>query len=170
MIRATSPDDVAAVVELVIAARLFTSEEAELVEDLFADYFGGVNREGHASLVDEEDGILAAAYYKPHPAADRAWDLTMIAVLPEHQRHGRGSIMLRRVEMALRDAGQRLLLVETSGSPAYDGARAFYRRRGYDEEARIRDYWAEGDDMVVFRKDLDAPRTAGQPRRLGDSC
>ena len=34
--------------------------------------------------------------------------------------------------------------------------RAFYAKCCYEEEARIRDYWAEGDDLVVFRKALDA--------------
>ena len=64
--------------------------------------------------------------------------------------------MLRRVEEDLRAGGGRLLLVETSALPQYDRTRAFYVKCGYEEEARIRDYWAEGDDLVVFRKALDA--------------
>ena len=44
--------------------------------------------------------------------------------------------------------------METSSTPAYDGARGFYRRNGYDEEARVRDYWTAGDDLVLFRKAL----------------
>jgi hypothetical protein len=47
------------------------------------------------------------------------------------------------------------LLVETSSLAQYDRTRAFYAGRGYEEEARIRDYWAVGDDLVVFRKALN---------------
>ncbi|MEO1249198.1 MAG: GNAT family N-acetyltransferase, partial [Pseudomonadota bacterium] len=30
----------------------------------------------------------------------------------------------------------------------------FYRRCGYVEEARIRDFWSAGDDKIVFWKAL----------------
>ena len=63
--------------------------------------------------------------------------------------------MLRRVEEDLRARGGRLLLVETSSLPQYDRTRAFYVKCGYEEEARVRDYWAVGDDLVVFRKALN---------------
>jgi ribosomal protein S18 acetylase RimI-like enzyme len=47
-----------------------------------------------------------------------------------------------------------VLLVETSGLPAFARARAFYRARGFDEEARIRDFYAAGEDKIVFWKAL----------------
>lgn len=61
---------------------------------------------------------------------------------------------MQHVEGVLRRGGERLLLVETSATATFDGTRAFYRRLGYAEEARVRDYYAEGDDMVLFRKAL----------------
>ena len=54
----------------------------------------------------------------------------------------------------LRGRGERLLLVETSGLGSFDLTRQFYRKNGYDEEARIRDYYGPGDDKVIFRKAL----------------
>jgi hypothetical protein len=51
--------------------------------------------------------------------------------------------------------GGRLLPVETSALPRYDRTRAFCAWCGH-EEARIRDYLAAGDDLVVFRKALNA--------------
>jgi len=48
--------------------------------------------------------------------------------------------------------GGRMLLVETLAS--FHLAQAFYRKYGYEEEARIRDFYAAGDDKVVFRKVL----------------
>jgi ribosomal protein S18 acetylase RimI-like enzyme len=79
----------------------------------------------------------------------------MIAVHPDLQGQGRGKVLLRYVETALRASGQRLLLIETSGLPRYDRTRAFYAKCGFEEEARIRDFWAAGDDKVVFRKALN---------------
>jgi ribosomal protein S18 acetylase RimI-like enzyme len=48
-----------------------------------------------------------------------------------------------------------VLLVHTSGLPAFARTRAFYRRAGYAEEARIRAFYAAGEDEVVFWKALD---------------
>ena len=80
----------------------------------------------------------------------------LIAVRSDDQRQGRGTALLHHVEEALRSSGQRLLLVETSGLPSFERARAFYAKCGYEEEARIRDYYKAGEDMVVFRKVLYA--------------
>jgi ribosomal protein S18 acetylase RimI-like enzyme len=152
MIRSVTPDDAPAVVALAVASDLFPPEEAGVVETLIAGFFDGRAEEGHTCLVDEEDGALrAVAYYEPVTATDRAWELLMIGVRRDLHRTGLGGRLLHRVEDDLRDRGQRLLLVETSADPAFDRARAFYAALGYDEEARVRDYYADGDDMVLFR-------------------
>jgi RimJ/RimL family protein N-acetyltransferase len=49
-----------------------------------------------------------------------------------------------------------MLLVETSGLPDFERTRAFYLKCGYEEEAHIRDFYATGEDKVVFRKVLNA--------------
>ena len=156
MIRPATPEDSAAVIDLVIAAEMFSADEAWLVEGMLADYFDGNKDDGHVCVIDDEGGPLGVTYYQPKSAADRVWDLTMIAVQPACQGQGRGAAMLRSVEEDLRTRDQRLLLVETSALPQYDRTRAFYVKCGYEEEARVRDYWAAGDDLVVFRKALNA--------------
>lgn len=50
--------------------------------------------------------------------------------------------------------GERVLLVETSGLASFERTRAFYRKCGYDEEARIREFYQAGEDKIVFRKSL----------------
>ena len=49
------------------------------------------------------------------------------------------------------------MLVETSALPAFARTRAFYRTNGYVEDARIREFYAPGEDKVVFCKALAAP-------------
>ena len=103
LIRPATPEDAAAVVDLVVQAEMFSADEAGLVEGMLADYLGGNADGGHACVIDEEeDGTLGVAYYQPKPAADRVWGLTMIAVRPDRQGRGRGSAMLRGVEEDLR--------------------------------------------------------------------
>jgi len=155
VIRAITPNDSAAVVELAVTSGLFPADNTEVVTTMLADYFDGNSAKGHACVIDEESQPLGVAYYAPALAADRTWYLTMIAVSRDVQGQGRGGTLLRHVEDVLRTSGQRILLVETSGLPEYERTRAFYARCDYEAEARIRDFYAPGDDMVLFRKALN---------------
>ncbi len=155
MIRAVTPADAPAVVALAVASELFAPEDATIVESMMAAYMAREHANGHACVIDTDgDEPVGVAYWQPAEATDRTWYLTMIGVRRERHRQGRGAALLRHVEEELRTGGQRLLLVETSSTPAFDRARAFYRSCGYGEEARVRDFYEPGDDMVLFRKDL----------------
>ena len=70
---------------------------------------------------------------------------------------------MRYAEAALAARGERVLLVEPSGTDGFEVPRAFYRRLGYDEEARIREFYAAGDDKIIFRKALRASSAGNQP-------
>lgn len=120
LIRPATPEDSAAVTDLAVAAGMFSTDDAWFLEGMMADYFGGNQNDGHVCVVDDEGGPIGVAYYQPETAADRVWDLTMIAVRPARQGRGRGTALLRHVEDDLRTRDQRLLLVETSSLPKYD--------------------------------------------------
>ena len=156
MIRQTTPADRAGVIALIISSGIFPESETEILDALFMDYFDGKARQGHNWIVDDVDGLRGTAYYAPEPMTDRAWNLLLLAVRPESQRQGVGTELVEFAESTLRDSGGRLLLIETSDTPDFASARAFYTKRGYEEEGRIRDYYAEGDAMITFRKKLNA--------------
>lgn len=106
-------------------------------------------------LVTERDStVVAVTYHVPVEATDGAWYIKIIGVSPQFQRAGIGKEMMAEVERRLRLGNGRLILVETSATPEYDAARAFYSSIGYEEEARVRDFYTDGDDMVLFRKRL----------------
>ena len=154
MIRPMRPGEGDGIVTLVVAAEMFSPDEADVVRGLL-DQFSAGSDDGHVCLVDEQDEqLVGVAYYQPKEPADRVWDLTMIAVMPELQGGGRGSALLGQVEDDLRVRGQRLLVVDTSGTAQYDRTRDFYVKCGYTAVARVPDYWSDGDDLVVFVKRL----------------
>lgn len=154
MIRPAEAGDAAAVTALAIATGTFASEDAGVVDRMMADYFAVGRDAGHRCLIDGEDGVRGVAYALPLPATEGTWELLMIAVQPDQQGRGRGHALLARLEDELRSGGQRLMLVQTSGTPEYTRTRAFYAQCGYGEEARVRGYYAPGTDMVLFRKAL----------------
>ena len=152
-IRLIAPEDMDAVIALVIEAGLFPATETAFLSRMLTDYFDG-HASGYISVVDEERVLRGVAYHVPAPATEGTWYLTMIAVHPVTQRQGQGTLLLNHVENEVRAQG-RTLLVETSGVPEYDQARSFYTKCGYQQEARIRDYYDTGNDMVRFRKVLN---------------
>ena len=81
----------------------------------------------------------------------------MIGIDAGHQGRGHGTTLLRAVEADLTRAGQRLLLVETSGTADFAATRRFYDTRGYTSVASITDYYTPGDDLIVYRRDLTTP-------------
>lgn len=144
-----------AVVDLVVAAGLFSREEAGFLEEGVL----GPHSDGTTCVVEDADdgqGLASVLFYRPEEAADRAFDLTMIAVRPDLQGSGRGAALMRHAERDLRERGQRLLIVRTSGTSQYDRTRAFYRGLSYAEHTRVPDYWTDGDDLVLFSKRLSA--------------
>ena len=82
---------------------------------------------------------------------------------PAAQGRGIGHALLTRVEAEVQARGGRLLLVETSGTPAYAPARHLYETSGYRCEANIHDFYAPGDNLLIFAKDLGQ----AQPLREG---
>lgn len=157
MIRLTTPDDTTALIAIVDAIG-FQPNELEELSEMLVDYFGSDSDTAYFWLTDddENDGPVGVAYCEQERMTNRTWNLQLIAIRPERQRQGRGATMLRYVEQTLTVRGGRMLMVETSGLPDFEHTRAFYAKCGYEEEARIRDFYAAGDDKVVFRKVLNA--------------
>ena len=93
-----------------------------------------------------------------------------MAVDPAHHGTGVGTALLDAMEQRLAGAA-RLVVVETAGRADYAPTRAFYEARGYRAVSRIPDFYAPGDDQVVYVKALgangsEAPGARGSdPRR-----
>jgi ribosomal protein S18 acetylase RimI-like enzyme len=147
MLRPVTSLDGSAVVELVVATGMFTRDEADFLNEVL------VHAARTTFLVEDADdggGLASVVLYRPEEAADRVFDLTMIAVRPDLQGDGRGSALMRHVERDLREQGQRMLVIRSSGTARYDRTRDFYKALGYSEHARVPDYWTDGDDLVLF--------------------
>jgi ribosomal protein S18 acetylase RimI-like enzyme len=153
---ATAADE--SVVELAVANGMFAAGEVDDLAGIFTAAVGG-ELDGHRwwMAVRTDGEVVGAAYVAPEPFADRVWNLYFIAVAPTGHGLGTGTRLVEHVEQHLRSAGEqaaRVLVVETSSTEQYVAASAFYRARGFDEEARIRDFYGPGDDKVVFWKSL----------------
>jgi ribosomal protein S18 acetylase RimI-like enzyme len=155
MIRATVPEDTPALVKLAEGTGVFKPHEMQALREVLDDYHASNREEGHLSITCEQNHqIVGFAYYAPATMTDRAWYLYWIAVNRQTQAKGIGGKLLRHVEEDIRHRKGRVLFIETSSLTHYEPTRKFYVKQGYEQEAVLRDYYADGDGMVVFRKRL----------------
>lgn len=154
MIRLATPDDIDALLVLANSLEFFSSNELEELRQMLIDSMGKDSDTTPFWITDDDGGLVGLAYCEPERMTEGTWNLQLIAVHPTHQKQGRGKKLLRFVEQVLADRGARILLVETMGTPEFEYVRSFYRKNDYDEEARIREFYAEGADKIVFRKAL----------------
>ena len=146
----TTAADIPALQSVLSTTGLFT---AAMLPDMLAPALSGAASE--IWLSHHADGTaIGFCYTRAEEMTEGVWNMLALAVHPDHQAKGTGAALVAAAEQRLRDTGARLLIVETSGAADFAATRRFYRRNGYEEEGRIRDFWAAGDDKVIFRKPL----------------
>jgi ribosomal protein S18 acetylase RimI-like enzyme len=151
-IRAVTPNDLSDLKVVIEANDLFPSD---MLDEMISGYFN--NESGSEFWFTYEDSKpVAIAYCALERMTEGTWNLYLIAVHPDYQRKGIGNSMLHYIEQMLTTRGERILLVETSSLETFEGTRKFYRKCGYEEEARIREFYQAGEDKIVFRKLLTA--------------
>jgi ribosomal protein S18 acetylase RimI-like enzyme len=153
------------IIEILEATGSFRDDEIAVALELFDEVFAnqarapfdpgaGVESYEFIGAFTRDGELTGYACYGATPGTLGTYDLYWIAVHPEHQGAGGGSRLLDEVERRLREREARMLVVETSAKIDYESTRRFYERRGYGEYARISDFYAFGDDRVIYAKRL----------------
>lgn len=149
-IRPVIPNDLPALKAVIDANKLFPSH---MLDEMISDYFTNEDTNEYW-LTYDDDNPIAIAYCAPEKMTEGTWNLYLIAVHPDFQKKGFGVSILRHIEQKLANRGGRILLIETSGLESFEGTREFYRKCGYEKEAKIREFYQAGEDKIIFRKVL----------------
>lgn len=141
---------------------LFREEEVATAVELLDESLAGDDDYRFVGAF-EGDQLVGYACWGPTPGTDGTIDLYWIVVDRDRQGHGIGSTLLGEVERKLRADGRRLVVVETSSRPDYVPTRGFYEAKGYTRGATIPAYYAPGDDLVIYTKDLNGDVARAAP-------
>ena len=145
-----------AVAEIVRGTGAFSDDELAIALEVF-DAALGANGEDDYELVgafSNEGALVGYAAFGPSPGTVGTYDLYWIAVDSQSQHGGIGSLLISGVERALSSRSARLLIAETSSRDDYRDTRSFYEGKGFQESARVREYYAPAEDLVVYVKQL----------------
>ena len=117
-----------------------------------------------AYLANSEDAIwltalanaapVGVAYCIPEPITDGTWNLLMLWLQEGFAGKGFGRALVAEVENELLNRNARLLIVETSQLPDFEPARKFYQNYGFQFAAEVKDFFAAGDNKLIYTKPL----------------
>jgi len=158
---AVRPSDLSAIRRLVETAGVFSPSEVAVAVELAEERLArGVESGYHFIFAEEGERLVGYACYGPVPLTVASFDLYWIAVEKALQGQRVGRELLRRVEEHILQLGGRRVYIETSGRPCYAHARKFYLRCGYHQAAVLKDFYAPGDDKVIYARVLEAEPAA----------
>jgi ribosomal protein S18 acetylase RimI-like enzyme len=152
-IRPAEARDSAAIGDLAESSEMFP---AAMLDGMIAPFLAG---EPETRWYVAEDGgqLVGFLYSRAEMLAEGTHNLLAMATAPEARGRGIGSALIAKLEESLSSDGQRVVLVETSSGEGFALTRDFYARRGFRQEASISDFWADGDDKVIFWKKIGPP-------------
>lgn len=159
------PEDAPAVRDIVASTGFFHDFEVDVAVELVQERLArGLASEYHFLFADESSRTIGYACFGPIPCTQGSFDLYWIAVHQDFQKRGLGGRLLAAAESAMREGIQgpdgtplppvRRVYIETSSQPKYKPTQSFYERCGYTLEARLSDYYASGDDKLIYVKVL----------------
>ena len=140
-----------AIRDIVTSTGVFNAVEVETAVELVDERLSKGPVSGyHFVFADRGNETIGYACYGPIALTVGSYDLFWVAVSKSAQGLGLGRKLLRKAEELVQQAGGRRVYIETSGRHDYADTRIFYDRCGYLKEAVLKDFYAPGDDKVIY--------------------
>lgn len=139
---------------MLIRTQVFTSEEIDVAMELIDIVLKDQGQKDYTiyCMVNDQDQPVGYICYGPTPMTQGNFDLYWIAVDPDYQKHGIGSKLLVFFGETVKALKGRMILADTSSIAEYENSRIFYLKNGFQEVARIPDYYWPGNDRITYCK------------------
>ena len=148
-------DDRDCIRAIVASTGVFSPVEIKVAVELLDERLAkGPSSGYHFIFAQRDNRTLGYACYGPIALTAASYDLYWIAVDKTCQGQKIGQLLLAKSEELIRAAGGRQIYIETSSRAQYSPTRKFYLRCGYRQEALLNDFYAPGDDKVIYMKQV----------------
>ena len=149
-------NDIKIVREIVESTNFFYDHEVEIAVELVQERLNLGESSGYYFVFAEVDGITVAyACYGPIIMSKTSFDLYWIVTHNNFRGKGIGRNLINEICIQARNMGCSILIAETSGLEHYTPTRAFYIKNKFELEARLKNFYAEGDDKLFYTRRID---------------
>jgi ribosomal protein S18 acetylase RimI-like enzyme len=154
-IRPTHKSDKDAIITMLKETKFFRDGEIIIAEEVLDDSIVcGIAGEYRSYSAVENGKTVGWICFGPTACTIGTFDIFWIAVSPDCQAKGVGTkLMDFATDLIKKDSG-RLIVIETSGLAKYISTQKFYEKLGYKKEAVLKDFYAPGDDKIVYLKKI----------------
>jgi GNAT superfamily N-acetyltransferase len=143
------------VFELLHSSGFFLPREMAYGMGLFDEHLRRGEASAYQFMLHEREGqILAFGCYGIIPLTDRRYHLHWLAVDRAHQSGGLGRLLEKAICHKIHSLGGTRIDAELSTRGPLEKARIFYEKCGYKLAVAIPDYYADGDNKVLYVKNL----------------
>jgi GNAT superfamily N-acetyltransferase len=147
--------DINRVMEIVESTKFFYDHEVEIAVELVTERLSQGESTGYYFVFAEVDGITVAySCFGPITMSKTSFDLYWIVTHNDYRGKGIGKKLLEETCKEAKNMGCSIIIAETSGLPHYSPTRAFYDNNKFLLEARLKDFYAMGDDKLLYTKRL----------------
>jgi len=105
-------------------------------------------------LVNYDNRIIGFSCYGEIPCTKNSYDLYWIALHNDMRSNGIGLLLLNETELQILKLSGRRVYIETSSKKKYISTQKFYLKAGYTLEARLKDFYNDNDDKLIYSKTL----------------
>jgi ribosomal protein S18 acetylase RimI-like enzyme len=149
------PSDPGTIFMIVQSSGFFSNEEISLARELAEEKVEQGSLCSYQFLfAEDKDRVLGYTCYGLIPATCGSYDLYWIAVDEQFRSQGLGKELMQKTEDVIRGVGGRRIYVETSSRDQYKPTHSFYESCGYQKEAFLKDFYAEGDSKIIYVKSV----------------
>jgi ribosomal protein S18 acetylase RimI-like enzyme len=107
--------------------------------------------DGYRYWVALAKGRLVGVIGLEHVTQETCW-LSWFAVRKHAEHKGIGTHLLKYAVSESRRMGAKTMCVQCGSLPMFRVANAMYRKFGFVERFRMKDYWSKGDDLVIMSR------------------
>ena len=141
---------------IVRSCKFFREDEIAIALELIDERLShGKACEYHFLIAVNGDRVVGYCCYGLVPCTVHSYDLYWIVVDPTMHRGGIGRKLVAAAEEHIRKLGGKRVYIDTSSQPRYEPTHHFYSSCGYRVEATLREFYAPGDNKVIFSKVLE---------------
>jgi GNAT superfamily N-acetyltransferase len=151
-VRCSDPEDIFRLAE---SSGIFYPEETAVARELAEERLIRGTSSGYDFLFAETNGaVIGYTCFGPIPFTQGRFDLYWIAVQKDLQGTGVGRHLLELTELRIQAMKGLRIYVDTSSRKPYAPTHRFYHSCGYHQEAVLMDFYAPGDDKIIYMKAL----------------